>query len=273
MTAEMITDNSDEILDEEDNSDEIGDGVDDVHGDEGQPSEEGEHTPESSDEFWHGNPEELPEELRPAYKSMQRAFTKKMQRASSLEDRYISSIDAANAAVLARAKELNQAELPATKEEEIPPDLADGSNPQDVIAYYVKQEVERQIKESGVDQISKEMQPVAQRERVVSAYRSFADENPKLDHTQLAPLTGQVIDADDELSDLASVNPAAAIRLASRIARAELAVTTAKAKTKKKRQAAPVSARSGTVIRRKPESMLEAATRALKEAGFPSDSF
>ena len=273
MTAEMITDNSDETLAEEGNSEEIGDGVDDVHGDEGQHSEEAEHAPESSDEFWHGNPEDLPEELRPVYKSMQRAFTKKMQRASALEDKYFSSIDAANSAVLARAKELNHSDPPATKEEETPPDIADGAKPQDVIAYYVQKEVERQIKDSGVDRISKEMQPVAQRERVVSAYRSFAGENPKLDHTRLAPLTGQVIDADDELSDLASNNPAAAIRLASRIARAELAVTTAKAKTKKKRQAAPVSARSGTVVRRKPETMLEAATRALKEAGVPTDSF
>ena len=41
MTAEMITDNSEETL-PEDNSEEIGDEIDDVHGDEEQLLTEGE---------------------------------------------------------------------------------------------------------------------------------------------------------------------------------------------------------------------------------------
>ena len=272
MTAEMITDNSEEIL-PEDNSEEIGDEVDDVHGDEEQPLTEGEPSSESGDEFWHGDPEDLPEEMKPVYKSMQRAFTKRMQRAASLEEKYFNSIDAANAAVLARAREIGGSNEPVEKEEEAPPDLANGAKPEDVISFYVQKEVQRQIKESGVDRLSQEMQPVAHRERVVSAYRSFASENPKLDHGKLAPLTGQIIDSDEELSELASVNPAVAIKLASRVARAELAASSAKVKNKKKRQAAPVSARSGSAVKRKPESMLEAATRALKEAGISPDSF
>ena len=272
MTAEAITDNTEEIP-FEDNSDVTGDENDDVHGDEEQNLATGEDAPESSDEFWHGNPEELPDELKGVYKSMQSAFTKRMQRASALEEKYFSSIDAANAAVLARAKEAVGARETPAKEEEAVPDLAAGAKPEDVIAFYVQKEVQKAIKDSGVDRLSQEMQPVAHRERVVSAYKQFAGEHPKLDHQRLAPLTGQIIDSDEELSELASVNPSAAIRLASRVARAELSVTATKNKQMKKRQAAPVSARSGSTIKRRSETMLEAATRALKEAGVPTDSF
>ena len=270
MTAEMITDNSEETL-AEDNFEETGDELDDVHGDEELHSDDSD-SPEPDDAFWHGNPEELPQELKSVYKNMQRAFTKRMQRASDLEEKYLSGIQAANAAVLARAQEVAPQREPEVQEE-APPDMSAGAKPEDVISYYVQKEVQRQIKESGVDRLTQEMQPVAHRERVVSAYRSFASENPGLDHSKLAPLTGQIIDKDDELTELASVNPAVAIKLASRIAKAELAASSVKAKSKRKRQAAPVSARSGSVVKRKPESMLEAATRALKDAGLSPDGF
>jgi hypothetical protein len=269
MTAEMTNDNPEEIPCE-DNSEEIVDEVDDVDGDAAHLSEQQE---DQSDDFWHGNPEELPEDLKPAYKSMQRAFTKRMQKASDLEKKYFESIDAANAAVLARAKDFQSNAQPEATQEEPAPDLAAGAKPEDVIEYYVKQAVGEAMQSAGVEKLSREMQPVAQRERVVSAYRTFAGDNPKLDHQKLAPLTGQIIDSDPELAELAVNNPASAIRLAARIASAELSTQANKQKSRNKRQAAPVSARSGTVVRRKKETMLDAATRALKEAGVNPDLF
>ena len=101
MTAEMTDDNSDETL-FEDNSDETVNEVDDVDGEEEHLAAEQE---DDGDDFWSGNPEELSEDLKPVYKNMQRAFTKRMQKVSDLEKKYFESIDAANAAVLARSKD------------------------------------------------------------------------------------------------------------------------------------------------------------------------
>ncbi len=269
MTAEMTDDNSDETL-FEDNSDETVNEVDDVDGEEEHLAAEQE---DDGDNFWNGNPEELSEDLKPVYKNMQRAFTKRMQKVSDLEKKYFESIDAANAAVLARSRDFSREEQPAEVPEEAAPDLSAGAKPEDVIEYYVKQAVKSAMQESGVDKLSQEMQPVAHRERIVSAYRSFAGNNPKLDHQQLAPLTGQIIDSDPELAELATTNPSAAIRIASRVAKAELKAQSTKKTSRSKRQAAPVSARSGTVVKRKRESMLDAATRALKEAGVNPDNF
>jgi hypothetical protein len=272
MTAEMPADKSEETLVEEDNSEETGEEVDDVIGDEEPLPEQFEDTQEEDDGFWNGNPEALPEELKSVYKNMQGAFTKRMQRLSSLEKKYFDSIDAANAAVFARTQE-QQAPQVEEVPEETAPDLAQGAKPEDVISFYVQKEVRKAMESSGVDSLAKEMQPVAHRERVVGAYRQFAEQHPKLDHQKLAPLAGQVIDADPELAELAQTNPGAAIRLATRVAQAELKTMSVKQKSKKRRQAAPVAARSGTVVKRRRESMLDAATRALKEAGLNPDHF
>ena len=102
MTAEMTDDNSEETP-FEDNSEEIVEEVDDVDGDEAHLSGEQE---DDGDNFWTGNPEELSDDLKPVYKNMQRAFTKRMQKVSELEKKYFESIDAANAAVLSRSKDV-----------------------------------------------------------------------------------------------------------------------------------------------------------------------
>ena len=267
MTAETPADNSEEIQNE-DNFEETGELVADVGGDDEQLASESDSHDE--DAFWNGNPEELPDNLKSTYKSMQGAFTKRMQQLSKLEKKYFDSIDAANAALLARGEQGSAPE--PEKVEETPPDMANGASPDDVINFYVQQAVAKAIKETGVGRLAEEMQPVAHRERVTSAYRSFAADNPKLDHQKLAPLAGQIIDNDPELSESAPTNPSAAIRLAARVAQAEIKTMATKQKTKKRRQAAPVSARSGTVVQHRRESMLEAATRALKEAGVNPDS-
>jgi len=270
MTAEVPANNLDETL-EQDNSSGTGEEVDDVGAVEEHLDAQVD-TPEE-ESFWSGSPDELPEELQQTYKGMQSAFTKRMQRTAALEKKYFDSIDAANAAVLARSQVENAPVVPEPVEEEPPPDLSKGANPEDVIKYYADQAVKKAMEASGVGDLAKEMQPVAHREKVVGAYRAFATENPDLDHGKLAPLAGRIIDSDEELSALASVNPNAAIRLAARVAQAEMSVAATKQKSRKKRQAAPVSARSGTPVTRKRESMLDAATRALKEAGFNSEGF
>ena len=272
MTAETPIDNFEETL-PEDNSEEIGSEADDAYGEEDHLPDHTEPEPESDEEdsFWGGNPEDLPEELKSSYKNMQAAFTKRMQRLSALENKYFDSIDAANAAVLARQDAVKE---PAEQvQEENPPDLSQGARPEDVISYYVQKEVQKVVESSGINNLAQEMQPVAHRERVTGAYREFASTTPKLDHQKLAPLTGQIIDNDPELAELAQVNPAAAIRLAARVAQAEMKVATTQQKSRKRRQAAPVAARSGTVVRQRRESMLDAASRALKEAGLNPDSF
>jgi hypothetical protein len=271
MTAETPIDNSEETL-EEDNFEEIGSEADDAYGEEEHLSDQAEPEQESDEEdsFWGGNPEELPQELKSSYKNMQAAFTKRMQRMATLENKYFDSIDAANAAV--RTRQETQAPTEEV-EEDNPPDLSQGAKPEDVISYYVEKEVQKRLEASGIKNLAQEMQPVAHRERVTGAYRQFASSAPNLDHQKLAPLTGQIIDNDPELAELAQVNPAAAIRLAARVAQAEMKAVSTKQKSRKRRQAAPVSARSGTVVKPRRESMLEAASRALKEAGLNPDNF
>ena len=277
MTAETPIDNFEETL-IEDNSEEIGSEADDAYGEEehlvDHTEPQTEYEDEGEESFWDGNPESLPEEIKSTYKSMQAAFTKRMQRAAVLENKYIDSIDAANAAVFAR----QQAQEPVEQvQEEVAPDMARGSSPEEVIKYYVEKatekEVQRRLEASGIKDLAQEMQPVAHRERVTGAYRQFASASPDLDHQRLAPLTGQVIDNDPELSELAQVNPAAAIRLAARVAQAEMKAVSTRQKSRKRRQAAPVSARSGTAVKPRRESMLDAASRALKEAGLNPDNF
>tara|TARA_R100000700_G_scaffold36036_1_gene45008 strand:- start:264 stop:1094 length:831 start_codon:yes stop_codon:yes gene_type:complete len=276
MTAETPIDNFEGTL-LEDNPEEIGSEVEDAYGDEEHLTEY-DNDPEEEvvgdDSFWDGNPESLPDELKSVYKNMQSAFTKKMQRASALENKYFESIDAANAAILAR----QNAQQPVEEvEQEVVPDLSKGASPEEVIQYYVEKatesQVQRRLEALGIKDLAQEMQPVAHRERVTGAYREFASSNPKLDHQKLAPLTGQVIDNDPELSEMAQVNPAAAIRLAARLAQAEMRAAATQQKSRKRRQAAPVAARSGTVVKPRRESMLDAAARALKEAGLNPDSF
>ena len=271
MTAETPIDNFEETL-IEDNSEEIGSEADDAYGEEEHLVDHADEEPETEedDSFWGGNPEELPDELKSSYKNMQAAFTKRMQRLSSLENKYFESIDAANAAVLSRQGEQQPVQ---EVQEETPPDLSKGARPEDVISYYVDKEVQRRLEASGIKDLAQEMQPVAHRERVTGAYREFASTNPKLDHQRLAPPTGQGIDNDPELSELAQVNPTAAIRLAARVAQAEMKAVVTRQKSRKRRQAAPVSARSGTAVKPRRESMLDAAARALKEAGLNPDNF
>jgi hypothetical protein len=270
MTAETPIDNF-EATPNEDNAEEIDEQVDDVYGDEEHPSGQAEVT-DDDESFWNGNPDELPEELKATYKGMQSAFTKRMQRTSELEKKYFDSIDAANQAVLSRVSE-QRAQQAQAEPEAAAPDLANGASPEDVILHYVQQEVQKAFKDSGVDRLAQDMQPVAVREKIVSAYRTFAGDNPNLDHGTLAPLAGKVIDSDPELSALAEINPSAAIRLAARVASAEIKSAATKQKSRKRRQAAPVSARTGTVVKPRRESMLDAATRALKEAGLNPDAF
>ena len=114
MTAETPIDNSEETFVPEDNSEEIDPEVDDVGEHEGQSSSH--PSDDTDDTFWSGNPEELPEGLKPVYKNMQGAFTKRMQRVADLERKYLDSIDAANAVVLSRG----QAPEPVAKQEEAP---------------------------------------------------------------------------------------------------------------------------------------------------------
>ena len=150
-----------------------------------------------------------------------------------------------------------------------PPEIADGASPQDVINYYVNRAVSEKLKALGVAETAREIRPVVNQQRVVRAYQSFAAEHPTLDHTVLAAEVGRVLDSDQDLSELAEVSPERAVRLAAKVAQANVRVEKTQVKSKKRRAAAPVASRKGSSVRQKKrETALEAATRALKEQGF-----
>ena len=271
MTS-VVSDNFEENLDTEDSSDGIGYENNDVE-DDGYVGQEQEASSEDNgDSFWSGNPEELSEELKPVYKNMQSAFTKRMQKASELEQKYVDSIEAANAVLLdGRGKQENQGEAPHQIEQV--PDMAKGAKPEEVIEFYVRKEVQDAIKSSGIGSVMDQVQPLANQQKVVSAYQRYAAENPGVNHQSLAGEVGQILDTDGDLGALAATNPEAAIRIAARMAQSNMASSSKRSKNKQRRQAAPVSARQGTVKSKRRESMLDAATRALKEVGLRPDGF
>ena len=165
---------------------------------------------------------------------------------------------------------LEKSEAKKAKEEEKapPPDLARGAKPEDVILYYVNKQVEARLAEIGLNEKLTSLEPMAQQQKVVSSYQRFAKENPAIDHATMAAEVGRILDTDPDLSDLAEVNPDRAVRLAAKMAQSSRKVAKNTAKSKKRKEAAPVASRQGSVVRKgRRESPLEAATRALKEQG------
>ena len=213
-----------------------------------------------------GVSEETREELKRGY-LRQADYTKKTQGLAderrSLDDRR-SVVDQ----IL-----LNQQGSKEDKVEEVadtaPPDMANGDSPEDVISYYVDKAVQEKLKALGVGSAVDEIRPIAAQQRVVRAYQTWAKDYPDIDHGEFAAAVGQVLDTDPDLTDLASSDPERAIRIAAKVAQATMSQARTKAKSKKRREAAPVASRKGTVVtKRKRETALEAATRALKEQGI-----
>lgn len=212
-----------------------------------------------------GVPDDVKEELRRGY-LRQSDYTRKTQGLAderrSLDERR-SVVDQ----IL-----LNQQKGNEPKEEEVedtPPDMANGAAPEDVIDYYVNKAVQEKLKALGIGSTVEEIRPLAAQQRVVRAYQSWAKDYPDIDHGSFAATVGQVLDSDPDLTELASVDPDRAIRLAAKVAQANTKVAKTKAKSKKRHAAAPVASRKGTVVtKRKRETPLEAATRALKEQGI-----
>tara|TARA_R110002020_G_scaffold60451_1_gene163715 strand:- start:2609 stop:3427 length:819 start_codon:yes stop_codon:yes gene_type:complete len=269
----VVSDNFEGTLDTEDNSDEIGFENNGVEEDGYAGHEQEASSEDSGDAFWNGNPEELSDELKPVYKNMQAAFTKRMQRASDLEQKYMDSIEAANAVLVSgRGQGAPQENAPVEEVKDIP-DMSKGAKPEEVIDYYVQQAVGEAIKKSGINSVIDQVQPLANQQKVVSAYQKYAAENPGMNHQTIAGQVGQILDTDADLGALAATNPDAAIRIAAQMAQSNVATTNKRSKEKQRRQAAPVSARQGSVKSRRKESMLDAATRALKEAGLQPDGF
>lgn len=149
-----------------------------------------------------------------------------------------------------------------------PPDLAKGARPEDIILYYVNKQVESRLSEIGLNDKLTSLEPMAQQQKVVSSYQKFASENPGLDHATMAGEVGHILDTDTDLADLAQVNPDRAVRLAAKMVKSNRKVAKNTAKSKKRKEAAPVATRQGSVVRKsRRESPLEAATRALREQG------
>ena len=268
----VVSDNFEENLDTEDSSDEIGYENNDVE-DDGYVGQGQEASSEDDgDSFWNGNPEELSGELQSVYKNMQSAFTKKMQRASDLEQKYVDSIEAANA-VLVNGRGQQEAQEQAPHQNEQVPDMSKGAKPEEVIEYYVRKEVQDAIKGTGISSVIDQVPPLANQQKVVSAYQKYAAENPGVNHQTIAGEVGQILDTNEDLGALAATNPEAAIRIAAQMAQSSMASSSTRSKNKQRRQAAPVSARQGTVKSKRRESMLDAATRALKEVGLRPDGF
>ena len=211
-------------------------------------------------------PEEVKAELRRGF-LRQSDYTKKTQ--SLATDR--QSLDQQRSIVdqiLLRQKDEPKVEK---VEDAGPPDMSKGASPEDVINHYVNQAVQEKLEALGIGNAVAEIQPIAAQQRVVRAYQSWAQDHPDIDHSSFAATVGQVLDSDPDLTELAASNPDRAIRIAAKVARASVSEARTKAKSKKRQAAAPVASRKGSVVsKKKRETALEAATRALKEQGFNS---
>jgi|TARA_A100001518_G_C1198168_1_gene42198 hypothetical protein len=212
--------------------------------------------------------EDFPDEVREAIKGgflRQSDYTKKTQSLAADRARLDDRRSVVDQILLAQK---GAAEAPAEKKEAPPPDMKKGASPEDVINYYVDRAVKAKLEALGVSETVNEIQPLAAQQRVVSAYRNWAKENPGLNHGDLAGEVGRVLDSDPDLVELASVDPDRAVRLAAKIAQTTASAAKTTAKSKKRRAAAPVSTRNGSAVtKKKRETPLEAATRALREQG------
>ena len=216
-------------------------------------------------EAMEGIPDDVRDELKRGY-LRQSDYTKKTQALSderrSLEERR-SVVDQ----ILLSQNSGSETQPEAVEEKA--PDMADGASPEDVINYYVNKAVKDKLNSLGLDSTVNEIKPLAAQQRVVRAYKDWAKTQPDVDHNTFAATVGQVIDSDPDLTELAESNPERAIRIAAKVARANVSVAQTKAKSKKRHAAAPVASRKGSVVsKKKRETALEAATRALKEQGF-----
>ena len=233
-----------------------------------EDQEEAQVGPDNPIEFieaMEGIPDDVREELKRGY-LRQSDYTKKTQALSS-ERR---SLEERRSVVDQILLSQNPGDEPKSEAvESVAPDMAEGASPEDVINYYVNKAVKDKLNALGLDNTVKEIQPLAAQQRVVRAYQKWAETNPDVDHNTFAATVGQVIDSDPDLTELADTNPERAIRIAAKVAQANVKVARTKAKSKKRHAAAPVASRKGTVVaKRGRETALEAATRALKEQGF-----
>ena len=236
-------------------------------------SEESEATEDFSDnplaliDSLEGVSDETRDELKRGY-LRQSDYTKKTQGLAderrSLDDRR-SVVDQILLNQQGSKEDKGQDEVAETA----PPDMANGDSPEDVISYYVDKAVQEKLKALGVGSAVEEIRPIAAQQRVVRAYQTWAKDYPDINHGEFASAVGHVLDTDPDLTDLASSDPERAIRIAAKVAQANMGQARTKAKSKKRREAAPVASRKGTVVtKRKRETALEAATRALKEQGI-----
>jgi len=192
-------------------------------------------------------------------------YTRKTQAIANERRRLDDQRSVVDQIILEKSEAKKQAEK---KPEEAPPDLANGAKPEDIIVYYVNKQVEQKLAALGVNDKLENLAPMAQQQKVVASYQKFAAANPGLDHSSLAGAVGHILDTDPDLADLAEVNPDRAVRLAARVAQSSRKSAKNTAKSKKRKEAAPVATRQGSVVRKgRRESPLEAATRALKEQG------
>ena len=209
----------------------------------------------------------IPDEVREAVKKgflRQADYTRKTQALSSERSKLEDQRSVVDQILLSQREQKAE---PAKEVEEIP-DLNKGASPQDVIDYYVNKAVQSKLDALGIADTAKEIRPLAAQQRVVKAYQSWASEHPDVDHGSLAARVGEVLDSDPDLAVMAESNPDRAVRLAVKIAQVQSGAAKTAAKSKKRREAAPVAARKGTSVRKKErETPLEAATRALREQG------
>lgn len=211
--------------------------------------------------------DDIPEDVKSALGQgflRQSDYTKKTQAVAEERRRLDDQRSVVDQIILERS----EAKKVKKEEKAPPPDLASGARPEEVIAFYVKKQVEARLAEMGLDEKLTSLAPMAQQQKVVSSYEKFASNNPGLDHSTMAAEVGHILDTDPDLADLAQVNPDRAVRLAAKMVQSNRKFAKSAAKSKKRKEAAPVATRQGSVVRKsRRESPLDAATRALKEQG------
>jgi len=161
-----------------------------------------------------------PDELRKGY-LRQADYTRKTQDLAT-QRKEISALQA-ELLQLKTATLTQQQVKPAVEETPLPDPEKD---PQGYVEAYVQQQVKQrldaQLDQLGLRDLPDRLKPVLSQQSVVAAYQEFMEASPELDHNQLAGAVGQVIDGDQELSQLSQANPHLAVRLATRVAQADL---------------------------------------------------
>ena len=213
-----------------------------------------------------------PEELKSGY-LRQADYTRKTQEVAELRRELHTELEKARelrSVMLQGNSGAQQAPTAAEVEAPLPDPKVDAKGwIEGYIAQKVAAGVQNALDSAGVKGLRDEVQPLLQRERLGSEYQRFMQDSPELDHSALSAQAGAIIDSDSQLRELAETNPRLAVNVAAKLAQSRLEADRAKKKNTSRREAAPVAARTASVVNGGQATTLDDAFRlALQQQGI-----